>query len=194
MHVECMKMAFNIRVYKSSCDFVSYSFSCRLEAALKMPRLSNADRNIAIGRLQAGESFGTVARHFNVHKTTISGLWNRYTNFNSTNDRPGSGRPRVTTRPQDRYIRVHHLRNRHALPAVTATQIPGLRRVSAQTVRNRLKKVGLRACRPVLGPVLRPLHRRQRLRWCRNVEVWTLQNSRRIWFSDESRFFCNVTT
>lgn len=183
-----MKMAVNVGVYKSPCASVLYSFICRRKAVLKMPRLSAADRNIAIGRVQAGESFGTVARHLNVHKTTISRLWSRYNNFNLTNDRPRSGRPRITTPLQDRYIRVHHLRNRHALPTVTATQIPGLRRVSAQTIRNRLKEAGLRACRPVVGPVLRPLHRRRRLRWCNNVRIRTLQNWRRIWFSDESRF------
>ncbi|XP_046552831.1 uncharacterized protein LOC124262394 [Haliotis rubra] len=43
-------------------------------------------------------------------------LWSRFNNYSSTNDLPRSGRPRITTPFQDWYIRVHHLRNRHALP------------------------------------------------------------------------------
>ena len=188
MHVQIMKMAVDRGVYKRPGAFVLYSLIYHRKEVFNMPRLSAADRNIAIGRLQAGESFGTVARHLNVHKTTISRLWSRYNNTNSTNDRQRSGRPRITTPAQDRYIRVHHLRNRQAIPTVTATQVPGLRRVSAQTIRNRLKEAGLRACRPVVRPLLRPQHRRQRLRWCRNVRIWGLQQWKRIWFSDESRF------
>ena len=153
-----------------------------------MPRLSTANRNIAIGRIQAGESFGTVARHLNVHRTTISRLWNRYRQFHATEDRPRSGRPRITTPAQDHFIRLTHLRNRQATPTVTATQVPGMRRVSAQTIRNRLSEGNLRARRPCVGPVLRRQHRRQRLRWCTNVRVWNLRNWRRVWFSDESRF------
>ena len=33
-----------------------------------------------------------------------------------------------------------------------------------------------------------PLHRCERVRWCRLLRGWTFQNWRRIWFSDESRF------
>ena len=41
-----------------------------------MPRLDPATRNIAIGRLQAGESQNEVARTLNVNQSTISKLWN----------------------------------------------------------------------------------------------------------------------
>ena len=47
---------------------------CRRKRRSKMPRLSAADRNIAIGRLEAGESQSAVARHFNVHHSTINGI------------------------------------------------------------------------------------------------------------------------
>ena len=38
------------------------------------------------------------------------------------------------------------------------------------------------------GAVLRRRHRLARVRWCNRVRGWNLQNWRRIWFSDESRF------
>ena len=77
-----------------------------------MPRLDHATRNIAIGRLQAGESQNEVARTLNVNQSTISRLWNRFQQTASTNDRQRSGRPHITTPGQDRYIRVFYLRNR----------------------------------------------------------------------------------
>ena len=77
-----------------------------------MPKLDPATRNIAIGRLQAGESQNEVARTLNVNQSTISKLWNRFQQTGSTNDRQRSGRPRITTPGQDWYIRVFHLRNR----------------------------------------------------------------------------------
>lgn len=153
-----------------------------------MPRLDAATRNIAIGRIEAGESQNAVARTYNVHRSTISRLWRRYQQLGTTTDRLRSGRPRVTTRAQDRYIRLFHLRNRTIAATETAVNVPGLRRISPQTVRNRLRSHGLRARRPYVGATLRRQHRRARVRWCTTVRVWNLQNWRRVWFSDESRF------
>ena len=142
----------------------------------------------SIGRLQAGESKTEVARIFNVHPSTITRLWDRFRQTNSTNDRLRSGRPRVTTPAQDRYIRVTHLRDRHRTARDTAREQFGARRVSDQTIRNRLREVGIRAKRPKVAPSLTRQHRRRRVRWCNTVLPWTLANWRRIWFSDESRY------
>jgi transposase len=131
-----------------------------------MPRLDPATRNIAIGRLQAGESQNEVARTLNVNQSTISRLWNRFQQAGSTNDRQRSGRSRITTPGEDRYIRVFHLRNRIIATSTTAAGIPGLRRFSSQTVRNRLRQHGIRPRRPYFGAVLTPLHRRERVCWC----------------------------
>lgn len=154
----------------------------------KMGRLNAADRNQAIGRLQAGESKSEVARVFNVHPSTITRLWDRFRRTTSTNDRPRSGRPRVTTPAQDRYIRVTHLRDRHRTARDTAQEQFGARRVSDQTIRNRLREAGIRARRPKVAPTLTRQHRRQRVRWCNTLQPWNLPHWRRIWFSDESRY------
>ena len=141
-----------------------------------MPRLDPATRNIAIGLLQAGESQNEVARTLNVNQSTISKLWNRFQQTGSTNDRQRSGRPRIITPGQDRYIRVFHLRNRTVAASTTAAGIPGLRRISSQTVRNRLQQHDIRHRRPYFGTVLTPLHRRERVHWCNRLRGWTFQN------------------
>ena len=78
-----------------------------------MPPLRAAARENAIGRLQAGQR-QAVAHALNVSQSTISRLWNRFRQSGSTADAPRSGRPRVTTPAQDRFIRLCHLRNRIA--------------------------------------------------------------------------------
>ena len=91
-----------------------------------------------------------------------------------------------TSAAQDRYIRVLHLRNRIVTAWETASNVPGLRRISAQTVRNCLRENAVRARRPYFGAELR--RRLARVRWCNRVRGWDLQKRRRVWFSDESRF------
>jgi transposase len=85
-----------------------------------MPRLDTATRNIVIGRFQAGESKNAVARLYNVHRSTISRLLQRYQQSGSTANHQRSGRPRITSATQDRYIRVLHLRNRTVTARETA--------------------------------------------------------------------------
>ena len=127
-----------------------------------MPRLDPATRNIAIGRLQSGESQYEVARTLNVNNSIISRLWSRFQQTGSTNDRQRSGRPRITTPVQDRYTRVFHLRNCTVAASTTAAGIPGLRRISSQTVHKRLRKHGIRPRKPFSGAILTPLHRREK--------------------------------
>lgn len=153
-----------------------------------MPRLNEAQRNNAIGRLEAGESQAAVATILNVSQSTISRLWDKYRQHGATRDLPRSGRPRVTTPAQDRYIRLRHLRERFTTATSTASAIPGRHRISDQTVRNRLRDAGIRARRPVRGVVLNRQHRRNRLQWAQTHRVWPQQRWRTVWFSDESRF------
>ena len=118
----------------------------------------------------------------------INRLWARYNATGSTRDRPRSGRPRITTPAQDRYIRLLHLRDRFKTASSTVNQIPGLRRVSSQTIRNRLRQFGLRPMRPLRRHILLPRHLAARLQWCRQHRAWRHAQWRTVLFSDESRF------
>lgn len=83
---------------------------------------------------------------------------------------------------------MRHLRNR-LLPATdTAGNIPGLRRVSGDTIRRRLREYGLRARRPSVQPTLLHRHRVARLQWARQHVRFGIDNWRRVLFTDESRF------
>ena len=61
-----------------------------------MVRLISLDRTHALGMVQTGTSQEVVARHFNVHQSTISRLLSAIGIQQIVNDRAMSGRPRVT--------------------------------------------------------------------------------------------------
>jgi transposase len=126
-----------------------------------MPRLRQNDRERAMGMVQAGMTHQAVADHFNVSRITISRLMICLRQTGGTNDRPRNSLPRVTSQLQDRHLRLIHLRNRMITAEDSARITPGLANVrnSGQTVRRRLRESGLRARRPVVGPILKQRHR-----------------------------------
>ena len=108
--------------------------------------------------VQAGMTHQAVADQFDVSRITISRLMIRLRQTGVLpNDRIRNGRPRVTAR-QDRHLRLINPRNRMitAEDTVRTVRTPGLAnvRISGQTVRRRLRESGLRARRPVVGPIL----------------------------------------
>ena len=153
-------------------------------------KLSNEDRNRALGQLQAGITAAQVARNFGVHEHTIRRLRQRHAATGSVHDRQRSGSPRETTRRQDRQIRLQHLRRRFTVPAMTARNTPGRtrHRISSRTVRRRLREAGIRARRPYCGSRLKRLQRRNRLQWARQHQRWPVQRWRQILFTDECKF------
>ncbi|GFU72260.1 transposable element Tcb2 transposase [Trichonephila clavipes] len=104
--------------------------------------------------------------------------------------RPGSGRPRQTSRREDRHI----VRNAVVQPTASSAAIqaqvePSLGApVSSQTIRRCLAEGHLGSRRPLHVLPLMPTHRRLRLEWCHARGNWTAAEWNQIVFSDESRF------
>jgi transposase len=134
-----------------------------------MPRLRQNDRERAVGMIQPGMTHQVVADYFNVSIITISRLMIRLWQTGRKNDRPRNGRPRVRSQRHDRHLRLIHLRDRMITAEDTARRTPGLAnvRISGQTVRRRLRESGLRARRPVVGPILKQRHSTASLAWAR---------------------------
>jgi hypothetical protein len=74
------------------------------------------------------------------------------------------------------------------METTSAQVIPGRHNpsISAQTVHNRVREAGLRACRPVVRQVRH--HRQQCRLWGQTHCRWTRQDCQKVLFTDESRF------
>ena len=85
-----------------------------------MPRVPAHLRERALGMLPGGMRTADLARaiHFNVR--TVRRLRQRYWEIGRKADRPRTGRPRVTTPAQDRYIQISHLQDRYRMATTTA--------------------------------------------------------------------------
>eukprot|EP00063_Salmo_salar_P088287 XP_014063122.1 PREDICTED: uncharacterized protein LOC106609167 [Salmo salar] len=151
----------------------------------KIPMIPAHLHELGLGMLQGGMRTADVARAINSNVRTVRRRRQRCRETGQTADRPRSGRPRVTTPAQDRYIRTSHLRDRHRMATTTARVTPGTHNPSiiVQTVRNRLREAGLRACRLVVRQVLTRHHRQQCRLWAQTHRRWTRQDWQKVLWS-----------
>ena len=102
-------------------------------------------------------------------------------------DEVRSGRPKVMTPRQDRYITLTHLHNRFKTAKSTSIQFG----ISRQTVLNPLCKNAdpIRARRPYVGHIIRPHNHNLQLLWAQRHLLWSQAQWARVLFTDESRFY-----
>ena len=153
-------------------------------------RMTAEHQGRALALLDEGIGVREVSRRLQVSHSTIQRLRDRFNATGSIQERRHTGRPRATTRQQDRSLVLGALRDR----ASSAVTLRGHLRaatganVSSSTVRRRLREAGLRSRRPAVRPVLSAVNRTRRLAWARQHVTWTRQQWGRVLFSDESRF------
>lgn len=156
-----------------------------------MPRrkLSAAQSNMAIGMITAGQNQTEVAAYFNVSQSVISRLVNRHAENGSVSERPRTGRPRVTTRAEDRYITISARREALSTCRILRQQLQNATRlqVSLSTVRRRLNEIDLRSRRLLRRIPLTLADRRRRLDWARERVHW-VEEWKSVLFTDESRY------
>lgn len=180
----------------SFCSFhigIEKSYHSRCETVLKsMVRLTQNQRNDAVRMLLNGTTQSAVARALQVNRSTISRLYARIRQTGTSADRPRSGRPRVTTPRQDRYIRLTHLRHRFRTATETARNTPGTHnnRISKGTVLSRLREHAIKPYRPYIGLLLTRQRRHVRMEWLHQhrPNVFPMRRWKRTLFTDESRF------
>ncbi|GFW02870.1 transposable element Tcb2 transposase [Trichonephila clavipes] len=150
---------------------------------------------ILIGKEESLENAGIssrsqteVSRILNVDQSVISRLWQRFQRTGDVTRQPVSGRPRVTTPRQDRYLVISARRQRGSTARALGSALTvatGIR-ISRQTVYRRLNHSGLYARRPAVCIPLTSALKRARLNWSlkhQHIGVWA-----NVMFSDESRF------
>ncbi|GFY03963.1 transposable element Tcb1 transposase [Trichonephila clavipes] len=152
----------------------------------------NPIEHVIIRRLECGRTQLKVTEELGIAQSVISSLWERFQDDGHVSRSYRTGRPRVTTPNEDRYIylAVTAKRNRRSTASDLSCQLSSATgaTVSRKTEYRRLGHIGLYARRPERCVPLTATHCRLRLSWSREHALWTPQQWSCVMFSDESRF------
>ncbi|KAK3535233.1 hypothetical protein QTP70_005025 [Hemibagrus guttatus] len=104
--------------------------------------------------------------------------------------RQGHGRPRLTdTRGERRLARVIRSKGRATVAQIAEEVNAGSdRKVSEYTVHHSLLCMGPHSRRPVSEPMMTPVHLRKCQQWAREYQNWTVEQWKKVTWSDESHF------
>ena len=149
-------------------------------------QLSKEKQQSIITLRQEGQSIRKISRTLNVSSSAVAKTIKRYDETGSHEDRPRTGRPRVTSAAEDKFIRVTSLRNRQLTAPqirahINALQSSSSRHISTSTVQRRLRESGLHGGIAANKPLLRKNNKKKRLAWAKKHKEWTLNQ----WKSDD---------
>ena len=151
-----------------------------------MKTVSDAKRNDVISLLNSGHTVSEIARRVNVSQATVYRIGKMAC---SDRGKLNGGRPSKLTTADKRYC-VHKITKDGLDNAVQVKK--ELRRnlhvnVSANTVRRALRDNGLGALPNVKKPEISDENAKDRLRWRKNRIDWTLEDWKRVIFTDEAK-------
>ncbi|KAK2944661.1 putative Transposable element Tc1 transposase [Blattamonas nauphoetae] len=155
-----------------------------------------AKRGAAIALKRTGISQREIGRQLVVPHSTIQQFFKVHRNSRLANadlkDRPRSGRPRCTTPRQDRFIVRQITNDPNTDTSTVASELPTEdgRQISERTIRRRAAEAGLFHRVKRSAPLLTRGHRQNRLRFAEAHADWSVDEWRKVMFSDESSVEC----
>uniref|UniRef100_A0A3Q2ZWT6 Transposase Tc1-like domain-containing protein n=1 Tax=Kryptolebias marmoratus TaxID=37003 RepID=A0A3Q2ZWT6_KRYMA len=130
------------------------------------------------------------ALHFGflLKKWSVSKTWTKYKQHGKVVKGKHSGRPRKTSKRQDRKLKAICLENRICTTKLMRNkwEETGVN-VCDQTVRNHLKEMGFTYRKAKRKPLLTPKQRKTKLQWAKERQSWTVDDWMKVIFSDESQ-------
>ena len=151
-----------------------------------MKALTPHQRNNILSLLDSGYSAHQISSSTGVHHTTISKLHRQYCPYLK---KQSGGRPSKLSDADVRYAQ-HLITSRKAETAVQITRT--LKDIinqplSAETTRRHLKTAGMKSAVKTKKPFLSKKHRRERLDFAISHQDWTVEDWKRVIWSDETK-------
>lgn len=147
-------------------------------------------RKIVVKLSREGKTSREISVLLSIGKTTVNNIINKFETTGSVADRPRSGRPRKTSVRVDRLLRKKSLIDVRKSAGMIAQELrdENLADVSRITVSRRLRDIGLFGRIGVKKPLISKKNQRARLQFAENHKDWTVQDWKKVLFSDESKF------
>lgn len=156
-----------------------------------MPRkreLDVVERSKAVLLHSQGQSQSKIAKIMKRSRYAIQAAIKRFKETGSYENRPKSGRKRITTERDDRFLTRLSLKNRMKSSKDLSAELnerQGIS-VSARTVRRRLVQANLHGRKARRKPLLTEDQKKKRLLWAKKYKNWTVEDWSKIIWSDES--------
>lgn len=158
-----------------------------------MPRqaeLTEFEKGVLVGMSLQGASIREIASSRNHPKSTVAYVLKKYrTNGHCTNA-PRPGRPAALTDRDRRVLQREIRKNRRSTMATIAEEFQQASgcHVSTKTLRKEAHKLGYHGRAAVHKPLVTPANKTNRLQWAKERKDWTVEDWKRVLWSDESRF------
>lgn len=139
---------------------------------------------------KTGKKQREIAKLVCVSQNGVKTTLQRYAATRSYTDRKRGGRPRKTSKIDDRRIQVISKRDRFkTAPDIRAEVNQSLTNpISDTTVTRRLLEFGLYGRVAAKKPLLRPQNIRKRLKWAKEHANWSIEDWKKVLWTDESKF------
>ncbi|XP_018404427.1 PREDICTED: uncharacterized protein LOC108781054 [Cyphomyrmex costatus] len=148
--------------------------------------LSVETRAVIVALCNEGYSTRQIAKKTKVSQIAVMNALKRKqeTGINTSCHR--SGRPRKTSKSEDKFICVQSKRNRTRTAPEIRVELNSIRKteISVTTVQRRLREYGLKGYIAAKKPLLRKQNKVKRLNWARKHNYWTTEQWSKVLWSD----------
>ena len=151
----------------------------------------NIENQSAINMLRGeGCSVRDIANNLKISWSTVMYTIQRFRNTGANKDKNRSGRPRCTSKAEDQSIVLRSKRNRRLTAPEIQAQFNARhsKDISLNTIKQHLRSANLWGKVAVRKPLLRPINKQKRLKWAKEHQNWTVEDWKRVLWTDESKF------